>query len=236
MRSLGILLAPIPQGLVKIVKRCNGRNRNKSISAAVTHLVFHVSLFVAGRRVTELCPETVMQHKPSEAVCEDSVCTLEYLHNSGGHIVKAQHRRNAANVLKDALHPLQKAFLVLRGEGLRVTLIGVGKGNGQRIAVLLLPCAVVVEMLAKIHLSAAQRVLQRQIPAVLRVHHETLFADILLYAGIAAAKAVLIPQATEDPLYGVALLARNFAVSFQPFVDYGNEISQHRIAFWLGIR
>ena len=47
---------------------------------------------------------------------------------------------------------------------------------------------------------------------------------------------VLIPQAAEDSPNGVALLARDFAVGLQPFVNYGNEISQHRIARWLGIR
>ena len=104
VRALDILLAPLPQGLVKVVKGYNGRNWNKSIPAAVTHLVFHVALLVARCRITELCPKTVMQHKPGKTVCEDSVCTLKHLHYSGGHIVEAQHRRHAAYVLKDTLH------------------------------------------------------------------------------------------------------------------------------------
>ena len=63
--ALGILLTPFPQGFVKIVKGHNGRNWHKGVSAAVAHLVFHVALFITGRRITELRTETVMQHGKS---------------------------------------------------------------------------------------------------------------------------------------------------------------------------
>jgi len=130
VKPLGILLAPFPQGLIEAVKGNNSRNRHKGISAAVTHLVFHVALLVSRCRITELCPKTVMQHKPGKTVCEDSVCTLKHLHNSGGHIVKAQHRRNAANMLKDTFHTGKQAFLVLSGESLGVPFVGIREGNG----------------------------------------------------------------------------------------------------------
>src|SRR5574344_2974662 len=91
-------------------------------------------------------------------------------------------------------------------------------------------------MLSEIYLPTAQRMLQRQITAVLGIHHEPLFADVLFHAGIAAAEVVFIPQTAEYSPNGVALLARNFAVILQPFVNHGNEISQHRLTRWLGIR
>ncbi|MPN47129.1 hypothetical protein SDC9_194729 [bioreactor metagenome] len=91
-------------------------------------------------------------------------------------------------------------------------------------------------MLSEIYLPTAQRMLQRQITTVLGIHHKPLFADVLFYAGIAAAETVLIPQTAENPPNGVPLLARDLTVGFQPFINYGNEISQHRIARWLGIR
>ena len=130
VKPLGILLAPFPQGLIEAVKGNNSRNRHKGISAAVTHLVFHVAFFVAGCWIAEFCAETVMHHEAGKAVCENSVCTLEYLHNGGGHIVKAQHRRNAANMLKDTFHTGKQAFLVLRGESLGVPFVGIREGNG----------------------------------------------------------------------------------------------------------
>lgn len=172
-----------------------------------------------------------MHHKTSETICENPFCTFEYLHNGGGHIVKTQHRGYTANMLKDALHPFQQASLVLRKEGLRVAFIGIGKGNGQRIAVLLLPGSVIVNMLSEVHLATAQCVFKRQIAAVFGIHDEPLFADILFHAGIAAAKVLLIPQTAEYPPYGVALLARDFAVILQPFVNHWNEIFQHRKLF-----
>src|SRR5574344_869896 len=64
----------------------------------------------------------------------------------------------------------------------------------------------------------------------------SLTLDVFFYTGIAAAEVVFIPQTAEYSPNGVALLARNFAVILQPFVNHGNEISQHRITRWLGIR
>ena len=83
VKPLGILLAPFPQGLVKIVKGHNSRNWHKGISAAVFHLVFHVSLFVTGCWITELRTETVMHHKACKTVCENSICAFENLHAAG---------------------------------------------------------------------------------------------------------------------------------------------------------
>ena len=43
-------------------------------------------------------------------------------------------------------------------------------------------------------------------------------------------------QPVEHARGGVPLLARDLAVILQPFINHGNEIPQHRITFWLGIR
>ena len=64
-------------------------------------------------------------------------------------------------MLKDTFHPFQQALLVLRGICLRVAFVEIGEGNRQRIAVLLLPGTVIVNMLTEVHLPTAQCVLQR---------------------------------------------------------------------------
>ena len=56
---LGVLLAPVPEIFIEILKGCNGRNRNKSVPAAVTHLVFYITLFITGGRIAEIRLEPV---------------------------------------------------------------------------------------------------------------------------------------------------------------------------------
>jgi len=47
---------------------------------------------------------------------------------------------------------------------------------------------------------------------------------------------MLLPQPVIDPLRCVALLSGHFAVRFQPLVDDGDIIFQHRITLGLDIR
>lgn len=70
---LGILLAPVPKIFIEIFKGCNGRNGNESVSAAVTHLVFYITLFIAGGRIAEIRLEPVMKHETVETVGKDTL-------------------------------------------------------------------------------------------------------------------------------------------------------------------
>ena len=177
-----------------------------------------------------------MQLKAHETISQNTLCTLQNLCHGGRHIVKAQPGRNAANVLKDTLHPCQQALLVLRGERLRVAFVGIGKRDGQSIGILLFLLGVVIDKLAKVHLPAAVGVSKRQISFGGRLHHELLLADIFLYAGVAAGEIAFISQSVIDPLHGMALLPWNLAVCLQPPINRRNISLQNRIARWLDIR
>ena len=110
---LGILLAPVPKIFIEIFKGCNGRNGNESVSAAVTHLVFYITLFIAGGRIAEIRLEPVMKHETVETVGKDTLGPFQHLCYSGSHVVKAEPDGNTADSLKDPLHAFQQAFLVL---------------------------------------------------------------------------------------------------------------------------
>lgn len=96
-------------------------------------------------------------------------------------------------MFKDALHPFQQALLVLRGECLRITHIRVREGDGQSVALLLLPSGIVIQELAEIHLTTSGCAFQRKETCTLDFHHILLLADISLHAGVAACKSVLVP-------------------------------------------
>ena len=192
--TLGIFFAPAPQVfLIKLFKGSNGGNRHKGISAAVSNLVLHIALLVARGRVTELGLETVVQHKTAKTLCERSLSASQDLCNSGGHVIETKPGRYTAYVLEDALHPFQQALLVLRGECLRIPHVRVREGDGQGVALLLLPSGVIIQELPEIHLSASWCAFQRKKPCTLDFHHILLLADISLHAGVAAPKAVLVP-------------------------------------------
>ena len=192
--TLGIFFAPSPQVfLIKFLKGSNSGNRHKGISAAVPNLVLHISLLVARGRITELGLETVVQHKTAKTLCERSLCASQDLCNSGGHVIETKPGRYTAHVLEDALHTFQQALLVLRGECLRITHIRVREGDGQSVALLLLPSGVIIQELPEIHLSASWCAFQRKKPCALDFHYILLLADISLHAGVAAPKAVLVP-------------------------------------------
>ena len=237
VQTLGIILAPLPEmALVELLKGGNRGNRNKGVPAAVADLVLHVALLVAGGGIAKLRLEAVVHHEPGEAVGQNTVVAVQHLGDGGAHVVKAQMQRNAANALKDPLHALQQTLLVLRGEGQRVTLVGIREGNRQSIARLLLPGGVVVHELPEVHLAAALGVVQRKVTAGLRSHGKLLFADVLLYAGVAATETVFFDQPVKDALRGVALLSGDLAVLLQPLVNDEKIIPQYRITLWLEIR
>ena len=52
-----------------------------------------------------------MEHESGKAVRQDTLSVFQYLSNSRGHVVKAQSRRDTANVLKNSLHVFQQALL-----------------------------------------------------------------------------------------------------------------------------
>ena len=234
--TLRVLLTPVPQMLVEVLHGRNRGNRHKRIAAAVADFVLYVAFLVAGGGITELRMETVMEHEPLESVRKDTVCALQHLHHSRGHVVKAQVARNTANVLKDPLHPFQQALLVLRGKCLRVSLVGMWEGQRQRITLLFSTFGVIVNMFAKVHLPISGNVLQRNVAVLLHPHEVLLLADILLDCGVSAGKAMLIPEPREHAHCRVALLLRNLAVFLQPGVNDGDERSQYWIALWLDIQ
>lgn len=56
----GILLAPLLQIFIEVIKALNGGYRDQGVAAAIAYLVLHVSFFVTGRRITEIRLEPVM--------------------------------------------------------------------------------------------------------------------------------------------------------------------------------
>ena len=152
-----------------------------------------------------------MQHKTAESIRESAFISTQNLGNSGGHVVETEPGWYAANVLKDSPHTFQQALLILRGEGLCVTLVGVRERDGQCVTLLLLSDRVVIQKLPEVYLSAAGNALQRQKTCVLDFHHILFLAHIPLHAGVAACEAVLISQTAEKPPSGVPLLSWNLA-------------------------
>ena len=113
MQALGILLTPFPQMLVELLERGDRGYRYKGVAPAVPHLVLHIPLFIACRRVAELRPEPVMEHKPGESLCKLPFPILQHLDYRCGQIVKSQPGRYSPDVFKDPLQPFQQTFLVL---------------------------------------------------------------------------------------------------------------------------
>ena len=98
-----------------------------------------------------------MQHEAVECVSQRPFAIFQNLRNSYGHVVEAKARRDAANVLKDPFHSFQQALLILRRKRLREALVGIGKGDGQRIPGLFRSVPVVVHELSKVHLTPSGR-------------------------------------------------------------------------------
>ena len=111
-----------------------------------------------------------MQHKTAETVCERSLSAPQNLCNSGGHVIETKPGRYTAHVFEDALHPFQQALLVLRGECLRIPHVRVREGDGQGVTLLLLPTGIVIQALAKIHLTTSGCAFQRKETCTLDFH------------------------------------------------------------------
>ena len=139
-------------------------------------------------------------------------------------------------MLKDPFHSFQQTFLILGWKYLRVPLVGVREGNGQRVTGMLLLVASVVQHFTEVHLSPALRMGNGQITAAFSTHGELLLAHIALDAGIASGEAVLVPEPAEHSPHRMALFSGNLPIRFQPLVYDGNELSQHRIALRFQIR
>ena len=107
MQSLGILLAPFPQPLVKFIKRGNGWHWHKGVAPAVAHLILHILFFVSGGQITKFRLETVMQYKPSKTLSQFPLSTLQHLRYSRGEIVEFQFLRYASDVFEDPLQYLR---------------------------------------------------------------------------------------------------------------------------------
>lgn len=153
--TLGIRFTPVPQVvLVKLLKRSNGGNRHKSVPSAVPNLVLYIAFLIARSRIAELGLETVVQHKTAKSIRENAFISTQNLGNSGGHVVETESGRYAANALKDSPHTFQQALLILRGEGLCVTLVGIRERDGQCVTLLLLSNRVVIQKLTEVYLSA----------------------------------------------------------------------------------
>ena len=177
-----------------------------------------------------------MQHKAVEAIRENAIRSPEHLCNGGRHVVESQPGRNAADMLKDPFHSFQQTLLILGWEHLRVPLVGVREGNGQRVAGMLLFVAAVVQYFTEVHLSPALRMGNGQITAAFSSHGELLLAHIALDAGIASGEAMFVPETAEHSPHRMALFSGNLPICFQPLVYDGNELSQYRIALRLQIR
>lgn len=58
-----ILLTSLPKLFIKFFRRCNDRNWNKSVTAAVTNLVLYIALFVTGSWIAKISLETIVEHE-----------------------------------------------------------------------------------------------------------------------------------------------------------------------------
>ena len=144
-------VAPLPKPFIERLKGCHSGHQHKGVAPAVPHLVLHIPLFIACRRVAELRPwgeeegmERVefspqagtkqsgissdeMEHKPGKALCKLPFPIFQHLDHRCGQIVKSQPRRYSADALKDPLQTFQQTFLILRREELCVPFVGLRK-------------------------------------------------------------------------------------------------------------
>jgi hypothetical protein len=119
---------------------------------------------------------------------------------------------------------IAEGFRRLAGISLHEAGIRLRKAHRQKVDLAFHP-ADDRQRLAKIHLSVAGRVRQRN-------EHLTLMlpgtVDIVLHDRDPARKAILITQPLEDPLRGVPLLLRTLLILFQDAIDNTDEGIQLR--------
>ena len=134
-------------------------------------------------------------------------------------------------MFKYPLHSFQQALLVLRRKCLRKALVGIGKGDGQRIPGMFHSVPVVVHELSKVHLTPSCRMVNGQEPRLAGSHDKALLAHIPFHAGIAARIAFFLTQAVIYPSGSVPLFPRNLTVCFHPLIDVRNIRSKNRVIF-----
>ena len=174
-----------------------------------------------------------MQLEPDEPVRQHPLRPLLHLRDSRRQVVEPNPLRNASDVFKHPLQPLQQALLVLGAKHLRVPVVRVRERHRQRISLPVLPLPVMVLELPEVRLCVCLRLCQRHIPLRDRLHQLLLLAHIPLYTAVGTRVPLLIPQAVVDPLRRVPLLSGNLPVRFQPCVNRRDVVLQHRIALRL---